>query len=171
MHTATKKGGFTLVETLTYGAGLLIILVGVMIFTAYLFDWYRSATIPTRADQMAIALMNRVSNDIRGANSLNDPSSIYNSLSGAISMTTTSGETSTTTAYALQGGVLKYKINANATTTISSDDVWVSGFYVKKLATPVSTAVHIELSVDYAAKTGTTTSIYSGLAVLRQSYQ
>ena len=47
IHMATKKSGFTLVETLTYGAGLVIILGGMVIFMVYLYDWYRTTTVPT----------------------------------------------------------------------------------------------------------------------------
>lgn len=171
MYTTTKKSGFTLVETLTYGIGLIIILGGVIIFISYLFDWYRSATVPTRADQAGIALVNRISNDIRGANMVNDPASIYNSQNGAVSLTATSGGFSTTTVYALEGGKITYKANSAATSTASPDDMLISAFYVKKLTTPISTVVRIEISIDYATKAGTTTNMYTGLAVLRQSYQ
>ncbi|MCX6715743.1 MAG: hypothetical protein NT077_01845 [Candidatus Taylorbacteria bacterium] len=171
MYSRTKKSGFTLVETLTYGVGLVIVLGGIVTFTVYLYDWYRTSTIPTRVDQVGIALINRVSNDIRGANSVNDSSSIFNNQNGVLSLTTTSGTISTTTVYALQNGVMQYKLNSTATSSISSDDISISGFYVKKLTTPVSTVVRVEIDIDYVTKAGTNTSIYNGLAVLRQSYQ
>ncbi len=171
IHMATKKSGFTLVETLTYGAGLVIILGGMVIFMVYLYDWYRTTTVPTRADQVGIALVSRIVNDIRGADIVNDSGSVFNSQMGAISLTTSSGPNSTTTVYALQGGVMKYKADSAATTTVSADDILVSGFYVKKLITSVSTVVRVEVDVDYHTPAGTSTNIYNGLAVLRQSYE
>ena len=110
-------------------------------------------------------------NDIRGADIVNDSGSVFNSQMGAISLTTSSGPNSTTTVYALQGGVMKYKADSAATTTVSADDILVSGFYVKKLITSVSTVVRVEVDVDYHTPAGTSTNIYNGLAVLRQSYE
>lgn len=159
-----------MIETLTYCVGLIIVLGGIMTFIFYLYDWYRNATIPARVDQIGIDLMNRMSNDIRGANSVNDSGTILNSQNGAISLLTLDGTISTTTIYALQGGIMKYKINSTATTTMSSGDVWISGFFVKKLSTAVSNIVRIEIDIDYKTRTGTSTNVYSELVVLRQSY-
>jgi Tfp pilus assembly protein FimT len=170
IRTSKKTQGFTLVETLTYGVGLIIILGGMTTFIFYLYDWYRSATIPTRADQIGIDLIGRISNDIRAANSVNDSGTVLNVQGGAISVTTSGGAISTTTVYTLQNGVMKYKVNSNATTSVSGTDVWVSGFYVKKLTTTNSDIVRIEIDIDYRTKTGTTTNVYNGVAVLRQSY-
>lgn len=166
-----QKGGFTLVEVLTYGAGLLIILAGLITFLIYLYDWYRSVTIPVRADQAGVSLMHMVMKDIRGATTIDDSASVFNSDSGKLSVTATIGSNSTTTIYVIENGRLKKRVGASATTTVSSSDAYLSAFNIKKLATPKSSAVRVVIGVDYHLRTGTTTNVYDGLAVLRQSYE
>ena len=171
MYSTTKTTrGFTFVETLTYGTGIIIILGGIVAFLFYLYTWYRSATIPTRVDAAALTLMNQIATDIRVGNTLNDSGSIYNSANGQVSVTTSSGANSTTTIYYLENGKIRSKIGSNATTTVSAGDIWISGFYVKKLSTPNSMAVRLELNLDYFLNKATTTNTYTDLAILRQSY-
>ena len=171
MYSITRTNrGFTFVETLTYGAGMIIILGGIVAFLFYLYAWYRSATIPTRVDAAALTLMNQIATDVRVGNTLNDSGSIYNSSNGQISVTTSSGTNSTTTIYYLENGKIKSKIGSSATTTVSAGDIWVSGFYVKRLATTNSVAAKLELDIDYFLNKATTTNTYSDLAILRQSY-
>jgi hypothetical protein len=168
-HLSTQRG-FTLVETLTYGVGLVIILGGLSVFLFYLYNWYRIATVPTRVDAAGLSLMNQVMTDLRVANTVNDTDSMYSTANGSISMTTSSGSSATTTVYSLENGHLKSKIGTAATSTTSADDIYISGFYVKKLTTSNSTAIRVELDIDYSIKGATSTKIYSDLAILRQSY-
>lgn len=162
--------GFTLIETITYGAGLIIILGGVAAFVVAMYGWYREAILPARVDQAGIDMVNRLSNDIRAADSIDAAHTIQSSQIGALALI----QGATTTRYALDNGVLRYKLNNNATTTASPSDMYVSAFYVQELPTTVSGAVRVEVSIDYyknGADAGTTTATYSGLAVLRQSYE
>jgi hypothetical protein len=167
---AARNGGFTLVETLTYSFGMLVILGGIVAFIFYLYQWYRSATIPTRTDAAALALMSQIATDLRAANALNDGASAYGTANGRISMTSTVSPNSTTTVYALESGRMKEQVNSAATSTISAGDIWISSFRLTKLATSNATAVRIELGIDYFLKGATSTNTYSDLAVLRQSY-
>lgn len=164
--------GFTLVEALVYGVGLVIILGGIVTFIFYLYGWYTKATLPIRVDQAGIALVSRITNDIRGANSTNDGSSTYGTQNGAISVTTMLGNFSTTTRYYLSNGKIYYTINAGGSAVLlSPEDLWISRFEVNKLSNIYSTAVRIKLGIDYwTSKTGTSTNNYYNLAILRQSY-
>lgn len=165
-----RTRGFTLIETLTYGAGIIIILGGVVMFLFYLYNWYRSATIPTRVDTAALAIMNQITTDLRASNTLNDSVNYYNQPIGQISMTSIAGTNSTTTVYYLERGAIKSTVGTSATTTVSAGDIWVSAFIVRKLTTPVSMAIRIELHIDYSLRGATTTNTYTDLAILRQSY-
>lgn len=172
MQRRIHNTGFTLIETLTYGVGIIIVLGGIVVFLVSLYNWYRSATIPTRADEVGMTLLARIMADVRGANATNDAYSIYNSQNGKLSLTALSSSgTATTTVYALEGGVMQHKVNTTATTTASPSDVQVSAFYIKKLTTPISTVVRVEVDVTYSLKGESHTSVYNGLAVLRQSYE
>lgn len=175
MYSITKSSqrrdrGFTLIETLTYGVGLIIILAGIVSFLFFLYGWYRTATIPARGDAAGLALMNQIVMDVRAANTLNDLNSNYDTQNGQISMTTSSGANATTTVYSLQNGQMQSKVGSAATTTISAGDMRVSGFYIKKLPTPNSMAARIEIDVDYFINGATSTNVYTDLAILRQSY-
>jgi hypothetical protein len=163
----TRTRGFTLIETLTYGAGLVVILGGIVAFIVALYGWYRDATVPARVDQAGIDLVNRITNDIRISETVNAAGTVQNAQLGSISL----NQVATTTKYTLENGVMKYKLNSTATTTASPTDLYVSGFYVRELPTGISTAVRIEVNIDYWSDAGTTTAIFNGLAVLRQSYE
>ncbi|HEX7724806.1 MAG TPA: hypothetical protein VF438_03680 [Candidatus Paceibacterota bacterium] len=167
----SSQRGFTLVETLTYGAGLVIILGGLSIFLFYLYSWYRTATIPTRADAAGLTLMSQITNDIRVANTINSIASSFNVANGVISMTTSSGSNSTTTVYSLENGHIVSKVGTAATSTVSAADSYISGFYIQQLTTPNSIAVRVEIDIDYSIKGATSTNVYSDLAILRQSYE
>ena len=167
----SSQRGFTFVETLTYGVGLVIILGGLSIFLFYLYTWYSTATVPTRTDAEGLSLMNQVVTDLRAANSLNESASSFNIANGYVSMVTSFGSNSTTTVYYLENGHLKSKIGTAATTTISAADSYISGFYLKELSTSNSVVLRVEIDMDYAIKGVTTTNAYSDLAILRQSYE
>jgi hypothetical protein len=169
--SSSSQRGFTFVETLTYGVGLVIILGGLSVFLFYLYTWYSTATIPTRTDAEGLSLMNQVATDLRASNSLNESASSFNVANGYVSMVASSGSNSTTTIYYLENGHLKSKIGTAATSTLSAADSYVSGFYLKELSTSNSVVVRVELDLDYAIKGVTTTKTYSDLAILRQSYE
>lgn len=164
------RGGFTLIETLIYGAGLVIVLGGMAAFLFYLYAWYRSATVPARADAAGLALASQIAADIRAANTVNALSSAFNTKNGVVSVTSSSGANSTTTVYSLQNGAILEKVGTAATTTVSASDIWVSGFYATLLSNSNSSAVRFELDVDYHLSSGTTTMKYADMAILRQSY-
>jgi hypothetical protein len=86
-------------------------------------------------------------------------------------MSTVSTSGATTTIYYLETGHLNVKVANTATSTLSAADSYISGFYVKKFTTTNSTAVRVELDVDYSIKGATTTKVYSDLGILRQSYE
>lgn len=165
-----KKSGFTLLETLLYAAGLILILAGIVTFIFYMYEWYRKATVPSRVDMIGVTLLSKIGNDIRSSNVVNDADSSFSVSNGAISVTSTNNSVSTTTKYYIQSGAIKYKLNTGSADNISPNDVYVSGFSINKLTTSVSTAIRIQLNLDYATKAGTTTNTYTNLITLRQSY-
>jgi len=170
MNSIIKKSGFTLLETLIYAAGLLILLSGMVAMVVFLYGWYRDATMPTRVDQVGITLINKIGNDIRGSNVVNDGNSVFNVQNGAISATATYGNVSTTTRYYLDGTTIKSRVNNGVEQMETPSDVKVTGFFVKKLVTQASLGIKIQLLLEYKTKTETTTRVYDNFIVLRQSY-
>lgn len=171
MQTSRRNKGFTLIETLTYAAGLIVILAGMVAFIYSMYNWYRSATIPARADQIALEIMSRVMADVRAADTINDGASLFGVAGGMLSITSSMGASATTTVYSLNDGAIVARVNSAATSTYSSADATITSFLVRKLSTPISQAVRVELGIEYADKAGTTTRTYSDMAILRQSYE
>ncbi len=165
-----RQRGFTLVETLVYAAGLVILLGAMTGFLYYMYDWYRTVTIAPRNDRVGVVLVDRIARDIRASASINVASSVFSTTSGAISVTSTATPVATTTTITLSNGRITYKINSGSVQYLSPPDVTVSSLYMTQITTAISTAVKIDVELSYSTRAGIQKRTYTGLAILRQSY-
>lgn len=162
--------GFTLVETIFYAAGLVVLLGAMTGFLYYMYDWYRNVTIAPRADRVGTATVDRMVREIRTASSMNVAGSVFNSSNGVISVTVSTSTGNTTKVFALNNNCVTYVINSGASECLSSSDITVSALYINRITTPISQAVRIDLRITYQTKSGPQTRDYVGLAILRASY-
>lgn len=170
--SAPALRGFTLVETLIYAAGTVLLLAVIVTAIYYADNWYGVATISPRVDQTGVSLADRLMGDIRAASSTNSASSAFNSPNGALSLNVmTSSATSAIRRYAIAGGRVTYSENGAAASYLTPANVYVSGLTFSQITTPVSSAVHFTLRLDFSARNGTTTNTYSGAGIMRNTYK
>jgi Tfp pilus assembly protein PilW len=82
-----KNRGFTLVETLFYIAGLILLLLVISTILLYMFNWYKKVTIEPRVDQVGTLLVDRIVRDIHTSGTINSSQSSFNTTNGSLSVT------------------------------------------------------------------------------------
>jgi type II secretory pathway pseudopilin PulG len=169
IYTTTKQRGFTLVETLFYLGGLVLLLSIISLTLIYTYDWHRSTTIGSKAEIVGITLVDRIVRDIRGAESVNDESVLLTN-NGTLSITSAS-TTNIIKRFYISNDRLTYLKDSEQAIYLSPSGLTVSRFYITELTSPKSSAVKFDIDISYLTKTGTTTKTYSGFGILRQSYE
>jgi Tfp pilus assembly protein PilV len=171
MSIPTNTRGFTLIETLFYMVGLLILLAAMTSFLYYMYDWYQRSTVVPRMDRIGVNVVDTLVKDIRSGTTVNGAQSSFGITQGALSFAATVGAGTVTKYFSLNSGRLVYQENGGAIAYISPTDVSISRFYVMATSTPLSEAVKFDVDITYSLRTGSTTRTYSGFTVLRQSYE
>ena len=167
----TEKRGFTLVETLFYAAGLVVLILAMSGFLYYMYDWYQSVTIAPRIDRIGVSLVDKIVKDIRSGTSVAG-SSLFNNNNGYITINTVVNTSNFTKYFALNNGTLTYQYNDGATSYISPSGVTISRFYLTSTSTAVSKGIKFDIDISYRLRaTGTSTRTYSGFGIMRQSYE
>ncbi|MDO8430363.1 MAG: hypothetical protein Q7S72_00010 [Candidatus Taylorbacteria bacterium] len=171
MYIITKKRGFTLVETLFYIAGLVLLLLVISTILLYMYDWYRVVTIGPRVEQVGLTLVDKITRDIHGSGVIDTAQSSLNTTNGALALTGTLDSVPVTRRFSLLNGCVAYQQNGGVATCLSPNGMTVTRLLFIQADTPISTAVKFDIDIAYRTKQGTTTKIYSGFAILRQSYE
>lgn len=166
-----KNRGFTLIETLFYIVGLVILLFVISAALIYMYDWYKATTIPAKVDQASITLIDKIVKEIHTSSTINLGYSTFNSSNGALSITGTNNGVTTTRRYALQSGCITYESQNNMIVCISPKNMTITRLYFTNVTSPVSSAVKFDIDIAYKIKQATTTKTYSGFAILKQSYE
>lgn len=167
-----KTNGFSLVETLFYVAGvvLLLFLIITILFNGQ--NWYNTAIIYPRVNTDGSLIASRIGNDIRAGSSLNAGQNIFNATNGSIGINAKdASNNSVTYYYYIQNGRIAYQKNGGTIEYISPANFWVSKLQFNQIDTAVTTAVRFVVNIDYKTKTGTTTNTYSSVAIMRNLYK
>lgn len=170
-NTHNRQKGFTLIELVIYTAGMIVLLAAIVSLIVYMYTIYRDTTIGPRVDRVGISITDRVTKDIRTGVSFNINESQFGVATGALSLNAQSGETLLTKYIALQSGRLIYQEDGGDVLYLTPEDLSVSGFNLTSISTPVSEAIHFTLSIDYTSKGEDITKTYSGVSILRNSYE
>ncbi len=170
-HQHTKTKGFTVIELLVYTAGMLVLLAAIVTVIYYMYNVYRDTTLGPRVDRIGIAVSDRITRDIRTGISFNAEQSQLNVPTGVLSLNAQVNGSTITKYIALEDGRIVYKENSGVENYLTPDTVSVSNFTLVPINTPVSNAIHFDISIDYETKGETKTRTYGGSAILRQSYE
>jgi Tfp pilus assembly protein PilE len=163
--------GFTLVEMLVYAAGVVLILGVIISMLYFAYSWYGTIVNTSRSDQVGVTLADRLVDDIRSAQTIENAQSSFGSSNSYLTLTVLVTPSVTMTKYyALQNGRIAYKENSGTLQYLTPADITISGFTLNSLTSAVSKAVRFSFDIVYTTKTGPATTTYSGLGILRNSY-
>ncbi len=165
-----SQRGYTMVETLFYAAGMLVLLAVMTTFLYYMYDWYRNVTIEPHADRAGVQLVDKIIKDIRTGTAINSGQSAFNTTNGALSLSTLVSGAAVTKYFAVSNGRLTYQQNGGTVSYLSPTDVTISRFYITSTSTAISQGIRFDIDISYRLRTGTSTRTYSGFTLLRQSY-
>ncbi|MEN9524193.1 MAG: hypothetical protein RL536_262 [Candidatus Parcubacteria bacterium] len=171
LHIFKKNRGFTLVETIFYTFGLIILLGAMSAFMYYMYDWYQRTTVGPRTDRIGVSLVDRIAKDIRSGTAINSGQSSFATNNGVLSFDANVNSTILTKRFALTNNRLTYQEAGVPISYLSPSDINVTRFYVVSTSTPVSKGIKFDIDLTYLTRAnGSTTQTYSGFVILRQSY-
>ncbi len=170
-NTIIHKRGFTLVETLVYVAGLVLLLLAIFTLLTATYDWYRTTTVGTRIDEIGITLSDRLVRDIRSGQTVELAQSSFGTSTGSLFIDAVASSTYVTKKYSLISGRVAYQENSGTIQYLSPKDISVTKLYFTSIATPASAAIRFEINITYSTKTGNQTKSYSSVGIMKNSYE
>lgn len=153
-----------------YIVGVVIVLSAVMYFIAQMYTMYAHFTTPARVDRIGISFVTELAKEIRQGGSIDQSASAFNVATGFITINARAGSDAVTKYFGLESGRIVYEEDGTPV-FLTPDDVSVSALRFTQIATPVSYAVRYEVSITYPTRDGEQTRTYTGLAILRHSYE
>lgn len=162
------NAGFTLVEMVMYVSILVIVLMTVILAIVGVMRVYTFTQAQTRIGRAAEITLARMTREIRFADSANTVTSSFGTHPGVLALTSSSP--TRTTKFYLDNGVMKFDEDGVYAGNLTLEKVFVSSFIVRHIQVDSSDAVRIELTLDAAGRTGTTSETFYATAVMRGSY-
>lgn len=169
LHSRRQRG-YTLVELIVYIAIAAVVLLAIVSAVEYAYVFYRQLTVGPRVDQAGAAAAERIIRDIRTGSSVDLTESTFGVPLGELTITAGDGATTSKKFY-VDSGELEYQEGSADPVALSPADMYVSRFLLNYLSTGESQAVRFELELTYPTDAGTSTRSYTGLAILRHSYE
>lgn len=171
-HNSEKA--MTLIETLVYMSLLIILLAAIINSILVLTTHYRAVRSTREIEDTGIAILDRMTRDIRSADDVLTDSSVFNVSPGTLSIISrdvTSG-LSTTTVFYVSNGRFVVSENGVFLGPLSKAGVQIVGFTVRLVDTANADAIKIELSMqsDQAAPYIVSKNFYSTV-VMRGTYK
>lgn len=157
----------SLLELLIYMSVLLILTIAIVASTMSLstvFARNKSARVLTDA---AAIVAERLTRDIRDADSVNLLLSTLNATSSVLVLE----NGATTTTYSIVGGNIVIDVEGVALGALTPDEVLVNKFSAVRYAGTDSEAVRVTMSLSVVGRYASTTEIFYSAGVLRGSYE
>ncbi len=171
-HKSVKA--MTLIETLIYMSLLIILLAAIINSILVLTTHYRAVRSTREIEDTGIAILDRMTRDIRSADDVLTDSSVFNVSPGTLSVISRDVATglSTTTVFYVSNGRLVVTENGVYLGPLSKLGVEIVGFTVRLVDTANADAIKIELSMqsDNAAPYIVAKNFYSTV-VMRGTYK
>lgn len=166
--TDQNKKGFTLIEAIVYVTILVMTLVVVVFAVAGIGKSYARVRSHQTLGRVAAFSLERISREIRFANSVDTIQSLFDVSPGIVVLSFTNP--SRTLKVYVQNGVLKIDENGVYAGDLTPPKVYVSSLIIKRFQTGESEGIRIEAGFDTSDGRATTTEKFYTTAVMRGSY-
>lgn len=170
-NTLQKNSGFALVELLIYITGLLVLGSILILMVTQFYMLYKEITVVPRVDRTALSLVDRITKEIRSADTIDILHSQFGTTAGVLDIDSISNTVVTEKKFYVENGIVKYQENEGVAVSLSPKDLRVSNFNFTLVPTPVSEAVRFNLELEFYTRNATETKSYTGFAILRESYE
>ena len=165
--------GLTLIELLIYAAVSSFVLIAVIAAVQFSYRFYTGLTVTARVDRVGISIAETIVRSIRTGNDIVLEESEFGVPLGSLSVLVpeAGGATTITKHLSVEDGAVLYSEDGGTSESLTPTDVTVSRFLLNHINTAVSEAVHFELELTYQEGGEAHTREYSGVAILRRSYE
>lgn len=161
---------FTLVELLVYLASMLVVLLAVVYMIVNAYGLYGSMLLSARADRAAATLMQVLATEMRSGSYIDQSNSVFNAALGQLAITAINDGVESEKIFSLEGDRVVLSRDG-AETIMTPEDILVSKLLFTQISTPVSYAVRYEMDLTFEVDGEMQTKTYSGLVILRHSYE
>jgi len=159
------KNGYTLVEMIIYISLLSIISIAIMSTIISFMRSYKSVQVVRIVDNSGIAVMERITREIRGASNIDTLNSDFVSNPGYLTLIT--GSSGNTTKFYVQDGVVKVDVNGTYIGPITQSNTSVTGLKFTLLDNGISKAIKTDLTIQGTVGQVTETKIFHSTIILR----
>jgi hypothetical protein len=166
-----KRQGFSTVELLIYVTGLAVLGAVLSLMIVQFYGLYREITALPHADRIGLLTVDRITKEIRSADSINMLESQFGTTNGVLQLTSISEGASVEKRFYLDGGVITYQEDDEDPLALSSRNFNISNFTFIPVVTPVSEGIKFNLEIEFQTRNATETKSYTGFAIVRQSYE
>lgn len=159
--------GISLIETLIYMAittMVLIFVVNMMMFTSKTFNGFKTSRDIKNSATISI---NRMINEIRKANNVDQTLSLFNNPNGKLAINMANGDKTT---FFLDSGILKIENNGVIEGSLSLADTFISNLVFKMINNEKGQAVKIEMNIKDKENGFTKSENFYMTTVLSGSY-
>ena len=171
MKHGFKNRGLTLVEMIVYIAVLILLTTAIVNSIVSLSLTYRQFKVAKRVGQSAMLAMERISREIRNADSVDTAQSLLDAHPGALQLNaTTPGGTARIVKFYLEDGTLKVSENGVAQGPLISSRASTTNLVFRLIPTPNSEAVKIEMTITATSSSYSKTEKFYDTIILRGSY-
>ena len=167
---AVTRRGFTLIEMLVYIA-ILSIATAIALSSVIAFsDSFINFKISRNITTAALTSMERMTRDIRSANSIDTGSSTFDAHPGRLTFLT--GEVSTTVVeFYIDNGVLKVKEDGVEIGALTRSEIVVTNLVFRQLDSGISKAVRIEITLESTVGSSVKSNKFYSTVLIRNSVQ
>ncbi|MDP2593632.1 MAG: hypothetical protein Q8P52_03225 [bacterium] len=163
--------GFSFIEMMIYAsilALMFISVVNVLVVMGRSYGSFRSASYVVQSGETAL---NRIITEVRKAESIDLAGSTLDSNPGILKINTfDDGGSPKTVLFRVSEGVVWLDENGTPSGRLTHSDVEVSNLIFRRIETPISEGVKIELEVTSDLSGTTTAKNFYGSAIMRNSY-
>ncbi len=171
INYSKNNKGFTLVEFLVYISGMIIISAILTMVVVQFYGIYKDLILVPRADRAGLMIVDRITRELRVANQVDSINSVFGSTNGVIVFDVYNSGSLTKKRFFVEDGIVKYQENNGEIQSLTSENLNVSNLNFTLANTDVSSAVRLNVEIQYNDRDGIETKDYTGFAILRESYE
>lgn len=165
------NSGFTLIELVVYMAGLLALGAVLIMMIIQFYGLYKEIIVVPQADRTALILVDRITKEIRSADSIDAINSQFDTTNGVLSLHVITNGVTAVKKFYIQNGVVFVQEDSETPIKLSTSDFTVSNFNFTLVPTSVSQGIRFNLELQYTTNNSVETKSYTGFAILRESYE
>jgi len=170
-HSHRTSKGFSIIELLVYSAVFVVVFAMIVGTGLALSRSYRGVANTASIERDAIAVLEKISREARGAISVDTTTSVLGANPSTLAFNTRdSGGAARSVKFFVNGSSLRFSENSTDKGAITGSKTAVSNFVARKITTGKSEAVKIEFALQSSDVNATTTKSFYTTIVLRNSY-